>query len=160
MTLITMLDAASPGFLAHTSSATPPFDAVAGYIDGGGTWAGNYWSAFPTKRKIRISVEANPLADVFDFETGTAGLLSIKDSVIERAEAYIASVVYCQLSNWQTCKNALDGLPVAWWVAAWVTGTPPSRPMAGACAWQYKGGPSLDFDTSVVDTSLWPAWFS
>lgn len=128
---------------------------VMGYIDGLARWPAGAWSMFPKARKIRISIEANPLADVFDFENGTAGLDKVAQAVELRSAAYLASVVYVSESRWGEAKSALVNLPVAWFIAAW-GGPPPSAPMAGAVAWQWFSGP--EFDESVVSPSAWPQW--
>jgi hypothetical protein len=152
--IVTLLDGVIPGPLLNE-----PSDGVAGYIDGNWRWPGAGWTMFPSRRKVRISVWANELADVFDWENGNSSLAEVKDRVQLRATAYLPSVIYCNASSWAEAKAYLKGLPVAWWIAAWTgSTTPPARPMAGACAWQWRGGPGLAYDSSVVDSEIWPGW--
>lgn len=147
--MLTMYDSAAPQFIPVTAKA------VAGYIDGD-KWAPEYWTRFKSARKFRISIAANPLADIFDVETGTAGILSVKEAVASRANVFLSSVVYCSLDNWPTNKQALADLPVAWWIADYLeNGHTPSAPMEGAAGWQYV---SINprYDISVIDTASWP----
>ena len=122
---------------------------VAGYIDGPCRWPPGGWSAFPKARKVRITTTANVLADVFDWERGTASLGRVRQAVLDRSFAYLPSVIYVSLSKWAVAEAALEGLSVAWWVADW-TGEP--HLPAGAVACQYAS--LADYDVSVVS----PAW--
>ena len=123
---------------------------VAGYIDGPCKWPPEGWSTFPEARKVRITTTANPLADVFDWERGTASLSQVRQAVLDRADAYLPSVVYVSVSEWAVAKAAVDLLPVAWWVADW-TGRP--HLPAGTVACQYAS--LADYDLSVVSRA-WP----
>lgn len=97
--MITMFDGCDPAKLPKLPQM------VAGYIDGPCKWPGAGWSMFPHARKVRISIEGNELADVFDWEHGTAPLAVVRASVAYRARAYLPSVVYCSLATWETARG-------------------------------------------------------
>ena len=140
----TMFDACNPDNIPKLPQM------VAGYLDGPCKWPGEGWSRWPRAVKVRISTQANVLADVFDWEQGTAALGAVRQSVASRARAYLPSVVYCSLSRWPLAKSQLEGLPVAWWVADW---TGHEHLVAGSVATQW--GSSPDYDVSAVADS-WP----
>ena len=144
MAPLTMFDACNPSKLPKLPKM------IAGYIDGPCKWPGAGWSMFPTATKVRISVEANELADVFDWEQGTSPLSAVRQAIEHRAQAYLPSVVYCSLASWPTAKRNLGGLPIAWWVADW-TGV--EHCVAGATATQWAS--LADYDISAVLPS-WP----
>ena len=130
----------------------------AGYVDGECKWPAEGWSMFPGVPKVRISVLANDLADVYDWEKGTAPLSSVRAVVLFRSLVYLPSAVYCSQSSWPAAAAALEGLPVVWWVAGWSTKTWPVLEIAGktirAAAWQFASLPT--YDVSRVDTTAWP----
>ena len=140
----TMFDGCNPANLPKRPQM------VAGYLDGPCRWPGEGWSRWPNAVKVRISIEANVLADVFDWENGTVALPLVADAVRKRAAAYLPSVVYCSLSNWDTAKQQLANLPVAWWVADW---TGHEHLVAGSVATQWGSYPSYDIST-VAES--WP----
>lgn len=142
----TMFDACDPANIP-----TLP-QMVAGYLDGPckDNWQGPAWSRWPRAQKVRITDEANPLADVFDYERGTAPLAQVRTAVADRAKAYLPSVVYVNESNWSTAKQDLRGLPVAWWVAD-PTGKEHLVPGSVATQWGWFG----TYDISLV-ADAWP----
>lgn len=148
---LTMFDGCDPTKLPKLP---PPRVAggqmVAGYLDGPCRWPGSGWSAFPHARKVRISIEANVLADVFDWENGTASLTVVRHSIALRAQVYLPSVVYCSRSRWEIAKQDLSGLPVAWWVADW---TGKEHLVEGSVATQWARYPY--YDVSIVAPG-WP----
>jgi len=147
--MVTMYDSASPQFIPAGA------EAVAGYIDGKYKWASAYWTRFAAARKFRISLEGNVLADIFDVEGGTLDIAGVARVAAIRASAYLSSVVYCSLDNWEANKAVIGDLPVAWWIADYINGHTPTAPMEGACGWQYASL-SPRYDLSVVDTDQWP----
>lgn len=147
MFTIPMFDACLPGNVPGKGSSA----WVAGYLDGPCKWPGEGWSAFPLRRKVRITTQANELADVFDWEHGTATLTSVRYAIEYRARSYLASVVYCSFLTWDTAKSALNGLPVAWWVADW---TGKDHLVPGSVATQWGSFPT--YDASTVDRNGWP----
>ena len=157
MAIITQLDACTPGALK--APGLPKAQRVAGYLDGPCQWPGSGWSEFPGVPKVRITDRANDLADVFDYERGTASLRMVRGAVVVRARVYLPSAVYVAESNWETALGDLQGLPVVWWVAAWGASTwPVLRGVGGhiikAAAWQEISMP--DWDLSHVDDVAWP----
>ena len=135
----TMFDGCNPANLPKRPQM------VAGYLDGPCRWPGEGWSRWPNAVKVRISIEANVLADVFDWEQGTAPLGAVRTAIEHRAQVYLPSVVYCSLASWPTAKRNLGGLPIAWWVADW-TGV--EHRVEGAIATQWAS--LANYDISVV----------
>ena len=156
MAIITQLDACTPGALK--APVVPKAQRVAGYLDGPCQWPGSGWSDFPGIPKVRITTVANDLADVFDYEHGTASLRMVRGAVAVRARVYLPSAVYVDQANWETAFGELQGLPVVWWVAAWGASSWPvlragSRTIRAA-AWQEA---SLKYwDVSRVNDAAWP----
>lgn len=120
--------------------------AVFPYLDGPCKWPAEAFTAFrstllrPVAGLWRITTEANELAEVFDWEAGTAPLALVNDAIAKRSAAYLPSVVYVSLSKWDDAKAAVR-FPVAWWVADW-TGRPHLPEGASAC--QFTSFPSYD----------------
>jgi hypothetical protein len=140
---------------SHKNPTSYSLAMVAGYIDGPCRWSPEGWSAFPNLRKVRISVEANPLADVFDIEKGTASIDAVLRAIRLRASASLSSVIYSSYSNLPPLQAATKDLPVAWWVAWWVT--PPTREAYLANDWAGRQFLNAQwFDYSVVDMDRWP----
>jgi len=140
---------------------------VAGYIDSQFAWGPADWGKF-SGRKVRISDQADPLAEVMDWETGNAPLPAVKAAVTRRYDIGLSTVVYCSESKWQQAKPSLAGLPVAWWVAHWVGPPPPKWWFRKARWWRAAGVPPETcaiqfasfptFDESLVNTAAWPDW--
>lgn len=154
--IITQLDACRPEALK--APGVPKAERVAGYLDGPCQWPAPGWSAFPGVPKVRISDQADVLADVFDWEHGTASLRMVRGSVAFRAGACLPSAVYVAESGWDMAAGVLVGLPIVWWVAAWGAASWPvlhvgSRTIRAA-AWQEVSMP--DWDLSHVDDVAWP----
>lgn len=157
MTIVEQYDACNPDNLAfvngHKSSVR-----VAGYLDGPCVWPGEGWSKFPGRPKVRITTTANDLADVYDWEHGTAPLSAVKAQVLFRAKAYLPSAVYCDEASWEEAFGKLEGLPVVWWVAAWGAAAWPVLKVGArtirAAAWQELSWPT--YDASHVDAEAWP----
>ena len=152
--IVRMLDSVSPGAI--------PLDAqaVAGYIDGSmSRWPAQAWSHWPASTpRVRISVMADPLADVMDVERGNASVSQVASAITHRAGAGLPTVVYCSLGRFGLLRKQLPAA-AGWWVANW-TGIPPATLPAGACAVQFADPPKSggQWDASVVDTALWPGW--
>lgn len=139
-----------------------------GYIDGKiSTWPAERLSA---PRVIgRITVLANPLGEIFDYEKGNASIDQIKVAVNRRYTAGLQSVIYMNLQTYH--NNGADfklpgvaGVLVADWSqtiideAAITQGTcirrltiPNCPPVIGV---QYKSLP--EYDISVIEAHYWP----
>jgi len=146
---IVMLDACYPRVIAKAKM-------VAGYLDGPCKWPAGAWTRFPKARKVKISIYANYLADVFDYEKGTYSLDQVRAVVRYRATAYYSSVLYCSENNLEVARGAMSGLPVAFWVADW-TGKLPTLPDIAAKKWVAQQAISTTrYDESLVNLNAWP----
>ena len=137
-------------------------ERVAGYVDGPCEWPADGWSQFPGIVKVRITIEGDPLADVYDWELGTAPLSVVRTRIATRRDDELASGVYVNESHWAEAVGALRDLPIVWWVAAWRAYDPTEWPTLTvptgtirAAAWQHYSGPT--YDLSAVDAAAWPA---
>lgn len=161
-TLITGYDSAAPQNIPKGAQC------VLGEIDESYAWAARWWTAFRDARKFRISLLANVLADVFDFENGSAPLFDVRNAVAERASVYLPSVLYCDIANLETAEQKLINLPVAWWIAwPWGQGKPANfDPLEVKLAelgishikpvgWQHTWNGNL-YDESLIDIEAWP----
>jgi hypothetical protein len=161
-TLLTMYDSAAPEMIPSDALA------VAGYIDEGNAWQSQYWSRFPNARKQRISLLANPLADAFDFENGSANMSQVRNAVEARAAVYLSSIMYMDISNVGTVHSFVSGSPVAYWVAWWWGNGIPTNltPLYNKMeemgldaikpvGWQYEQIVN-QYDRSLIDIETWP----
>lgn len=147
MTNITMRDSVNPKNLYGWRGP------VAGYIDGKvSAWPSAAWSRFEAGA-VRISVLANPLADVFDVEKGNVGAGPVQAAIVERSKAGLLSVVYTSRSQWTSVRADLAevGEWVRWFIADW-TGQPHLLP--GSVGTQYAS--LAGYDESLIDTATWP----
>ena len=143
-----------------------------GYIDGKiSTWPAGKLS---DPRVIgRITVLANPLGEIFDFEKGNASIDQIKVAVNRRYAAGLQSVIYMNLQTYHIegahfKLPGVAGVLVADWAADWAqiiadeattnTAAWIRRLTIGGCppviGVQYKSLP--EYDMSAIDAIYWP----
>ncbi len=133
------------------TAANIPYDAqiVAGYIDGRYAWKASDWALFPKSVKVKIAVNASTNdGNVLDVEAGNATPEGAVSWVRMRRISGQTPTVYCNLSTWQSVKDAFaaagENEPL-YWLAYWNENEdlPP-----GTVAHQYKNTPG--FDLSIV----------